>query len=158
MVFDPEAAPRDRDEFISWYRAQTEWSEDHSYNDPQVCPQALQTWFLDIIKDYPAMNGPYATENFDNPKVTDYSIGRSVIYSAFAWSQAKSAYMTVFELAKKHGVGFYDVSDAAGQVWLPGSNGEFACVHANPTSPTDPDEIGRRRREALNMLMEFWKK
>lgn len=158
MVFDPDVAPRDRAEFVSWYRAQTEWREDHGYNDPQVCSQALRTWFLHIIKDFPAMNGPYAAGDFDNPKVTDYSVGRSVIYAAFAWSQAKSAYQTVFELARKYGVGFYDVSDAAGKVWLPDSDGEFVCVHADPTLPEDPDDRARRHQRAVNKILDFWKK
>jgi hypothetical protein len=29
MVFDPAAAPRERDDFLRWYDAQTEWTEGH---------------------------------------------------------------------------------------------------------------------------------
>ena len=166
MVFNPDAAPRDRADFISWYREQAKWGEKHSYNDPKVCSQALRDWFLEIINEYPAMNGPYRIEISDNPRLTDYCIGKSVIYSAFAWSQSRGAYCTVLELAKKHGVGFYDVSGEEGQVWLPDSKGDFICIHADPREPLTPEEAAEvkvRRREAIENFAKMlgrdsWKK
>ena len=129
MVFDPGAPPRDQTGFMEWYRRQTEWGEDHSYDNPEVSTPRLRLWFLEMIEDYPAMNGLFATDDVDNPKVTDYSVGMSVIYSAFAWSMAKNAYQDMFALAKKHNVGFFDVSAKEGQVWIPDSNGDYVCVH-----------------------------
>ena len=119
MVFDPNAAPRERDAFLSWYKAQTEWTEGHCYNDPQVTTPALASWFADISQTYRPMNGPFACRDYDDPKVTDYSIGRSVIYAAFAWSEAASAFEAVNRLAAKHGVGFYDVSSDEGEIRFP---------------------------------------
>ena len=119
MVFDPNAAPRDREGFLSWYDTQTEWTEGHSYDDPRVTTPALASWFAEISQAFPPMNGPSASDDYEDPKVTDYSIGRSVIYAAFAWSQAEPAFEAVNRLASKHGVGFYNVSSEEGEIRFP---------------------------------------
>ena len=129
MVFDPEGAPRSRDEFMDWFRDQTEWKEKHSYDDPAVCTPELRAWFHEMIAKYPALNGPFRSEDFDDPKTTDYSVGRSVIYAAFAWSEEAEAHETMYELAKKHQIGFFDVSSEEGDVWMPTAYGTYECVH-----------------------------
>lgn len=104
-VFDPDAAPRKRVDFLKWYREQTEWAEDHTYDDPDVCTPQLRAWFFDMITTYPAMNGPFAApRDFEGPPPTDYCIGRSLIYVGFRWSEAESAYETAFQWAKHAGV------------------------------------------------------
>ena len=113
---------------MGWYRRQTEWAEGHGYDNPEVCSPELRAWFLEMISYYPPMNGPYASEE-DSPKVTDYSVGRSVIYAAFAWSEAERAFKTMFSLAKKHRVGFFDVSARDGGVWVPSADGKYSCIH-----------------------------
>jgi hypothetical protein len=130
MVFDPKAPPADRAGFEAWYRQQTEWTEDHGYGDPNNTTPELRAWFLGMIKDFPAMNGPYASRDYDNARVSDYCIGRSVIYVAFAWSQGEPAYEATFERARKHRVGFYNVSGAKGEVWVPKGESEYVCIHA----------------------------
>jgi hypothetical protein len=132
MVFDQSVAPRGRKEFLAWYRKQCEWGEGHSYDNPEVSSPELRAWFLDMIRSFPPMNGPLASDDVDNPKVTDYSVGKSVIYAAFAWSQAQFAYQTMISLASEHRVGFYDVSSGEGKVWLPGPDGRLVCVHQEP--------------------------
>ena len=79
MVFDPQAPPANREGFMAWYGQQTHWTEDHSYDSPDVCTPDLRAWFFEMMKEYPSMNGPHASEDVDNPKLTDYSIGRSAI-------------------------------------------------------------------------------
>ncbi|MGN6268608.1 MAG: hypothetical protein ACTHM0_01790 [Sphingomonas sp.] len=122
MVFDPEEAPHDRAAFLEWYKQTTEWSEGHSYDDPNNTTLGLRNWFDDIRRTYPPMNGPLATDDYDNLKVTDYSIGHHAIYAAFAWSEAEEAYPVVRELTVKHAVGFYDVSgdEGDGEIHFPG--------------------------------------
>jgi hypothetical protein len=72
-------------------------------------------------QEFPAMNGPFATGDFvEDSTVTDYCVGRTIIYVSFAWSQQINAYRLMFELAKRHKLGFYDVSADDGQVWLLG--------------------------------------
>jgi hypothetical protein len=129
MVFDPIVAPSDRAAFLAWYETQAEWAEGHSYDDPSVTTEPLRAWFFDMIKDFPAMNGPHASQDYDDERVSDYSIGRSVIYVAFAWSQAEPAFAALFDKARKHGVGFYNVSGERGEVWLPRGK-ELVCVHS----------------------------
>ena len=120
MVFEPSAAPRARKDFMAWYKQQTQWSEPHGYNDPSVSTAPLREWFMEMISAFPAMNGPYASDDIDDPNVTDYSIGNHVIYAAFAWSRAEPAYQSMVALAKKHGVGFFDVSASEGAIVFPG--------------------------------------
>jgi hypothetical protein len=129
MVFDPKAPPLDREGFMGWYRKQSQWGEGHTYNDPAISTAELRAWFFDMIREYPPMNGPHASDDVDNPKQTDYSIGNSVIYACFAWSEAVAASKTTFALAEKHRVGFFDVSTNNGGVWMPNESGGYSCVH-----------------------------
>ena len=122
MVFEVTAAPRDRPSFMAWYEKQTQWAEDHSYDNPAVSSTNLQSWFKEMIQVYPPMNGPFASDDVDNPKLADYSVGREVIYAAFAWSCAENAHATMSQLAKKHGVGFFDVSADEGEILFPGED------------------------------------
>ncbi|MDR3198494.1 MAG: hypothetical protein LBU34_11560 [Planctomycetaceae bacterium] len=55
--------------------------------------------------------------------VTDYAIGKDVIYAAFARLLADEAYETVKNLAKEYNVGFFDVSSVKGEIFFP--NGEI---------------------------------
>jgi hypothetical protein len=45
------------------------------------------------------MNGPYAAKDgdVDDPRMTDYSVGKTLIYAAFAWSHTGAAYEAVFK-------------------------------------------------------------
>lgn len=128
MVFEKSTAPRTRKEFLQWYKKQTEWTEDHSYDDPVVCSEALRKWYMDIIKRFPPINGPYTSDDVDDPKVTDYAVGKEVIYAAFAWSAANEVFKTTFELAKKHTVGFFDVSSLKGSIMFPNESGELIKI------------------------------
>lgn len=121
MVFEPSVAPKNRKEFMVWYEDQIQWSENHDYQNHAVTSTALQNWFQEMITFFPPMNGPLATENPDDPKATDHCIGKHVIYSAFAWSQAEAAYQKMRELAIKHNVGFFDVSELNGEILFPGN-------------------------------------
>ena len=120
MVFEPSAAPQNRTEFMKWYEKQTEWAEDHSYEDHSVASPSLQAWFKEMIQTFPPMNGPLASDDDDdNPRVTDYCIGHDVIYCAFAWSLAEEAFQKMRELSVKHCVGFFDASSDNGEILFP---------------------------------------
>ena len=119
-VFEPSVPPPNHAGFLAWYKEQTKWGEGHDYNDPKVTTPALRSWLLEFMKTYPMLNGPYASEaNIGNPKTTDYSIGKTMIYASFAWSQMENARPAMFDMAKRHRVGFFDVSANDGEVWLP---------------------------------------
>ena len=124
MVFEPSAAPRSREAFLQWYAAQTDWSESHAYNDPNQTSEGLRRWYELVSREFPNMNPPDPEEEVDpdNLRLTDYSIGRNLIYAAFAWSQAETAYELVRNAAVEAGVGFYDVSgdEGDGEIHFPG--------------------------------------
>ncbi len=141
MVFEPAAAPSDRVGFLAWYHRQTEWGEGHDYNDPANTSEKLRAWFLDFIKTFPAMNGPYASEDIDDPKVSDYSIGHYAIYVAFAWSELEAAYDAMFRSARTLGLGFFDVSADDGEVWLPDADGNYVHAHGGGRSTETLGEV-----------------
>lgn len=130
MVFDPQSCPPDREGFLKWYAEQTQWSEGHSYDNDDVTTPALRAWYSGIRLTFPAMNGPYAVDDPDNPKITDYSVGRSIIYASFAWPEADNARDEVFRLAEKHRIGFFDVSADNGGVWSPTASAGYSCIHS----------------------------
>lgn len=121
MVFDPEAAPASRPAFLAWFHEQTRWGPSYDYNDPGTCTPRLRAWFDEMSQRFPPMNGPFASDDFDDPAVSDYAIGPHVIYVAFSWSEAQPAHDTMFALAQRHLVGFYDVSDPDENrlIWTP---------------------------------------
>ncbi len=121
-VFDPVSVPREREAFLAWFRSQTEWTEEHGYNDPTVTTPPLQSWYEVIRQSYPNMNGPDAADDDRIDDAADYSIGRRLIYAAFRWSQAEEVYPLVRRFAVEHQVGFYDVSgdEGAGEIYFPG--------------------------------------
>jgi hypothetical protein len=124
LVFAPDRAPTSANEFLQWWEEQSEWSEDHEYADPGVSTPHLRAWFMEMIRVFPAMNGPFSIEELpeDEASVSDYCVGTSVIYTGFAWSKAEAAYQSVFDLAAKHQLGFFDAS-GDGDVWLPDGAG-----------------------------------
>jgi hypothetical protein len=121
-VFDPVSAPRDREKFMAWYRAQTEWTEGHQYDDPKVTSPALRTWYEAARRVYPNMNGPGRADDDQLDKAADYTIGSVMIYATFPWSLAEEVYPIFRSLAVDHEVGFYDVSgdDGDGEIHFPG--------------------------------------
>jgi hypothetical protein len=125
MVFEKTAAPKNRAEFMKWFEEQTLWAEDHDYNDPKATSNDLRNWFMEIIKTFPQMNGPHAPsdeeiEKMENESyITDYSVGKNIVYAAFAWSLSNEALETVIKLANKHKVGFFDVSAEDGEIIFP---------------------------------------
>lgn len=124
MAFETSKAPQERAAFMKWYEQQVQWSEDHAYNDPSVLSEALQRFYSELSEQFPNMN--VEDEIFEameeagtDNRLTDYSIGTSVIYAAFAYSVAGEAYTAMRELAIKHKVGFFDVSSNEGDIIFP---------------------------------------
>jgi len=135
MVFEAEAAPKDHYGFLQWCAEQTKWNEGHSYDDPSVTTARLRVWFLEAIQLFPPLNGVLAERELPKDEATaaDYSIGTQMIYIGFAWSKAELAYQTTLDLAAKHGVGFFDVSSADEEVWLP-TGGRLMLAHQRGTT------------------------
>jgi hypothetical protein len=130
LVFDPEVAPKPRAEFLEWLKQKND--EPRDVNNPDVLSPKLRAWFMEMINDYPAMNGPLAPEPFpwDDDAVTDYDLGPATIYACFAWSKSDAAGQAVAKLAAKQNVGLYEVSSMTGEVWLPDGSGELVLAHS----------------------------
>lgn len=150
MVFRKEAAPKIRTDFMKWYQDQTEWTEKHGYDDPANTSAELRNWFMEMIQTFPTMNGPFASDDDDNPNVSDYSVGKDIIYVAFAWSLAEQAYNKMLELAEKHGVGFFDVSSDNGDILFP-DNGKLKSID-NPTNKSNSSTDGQESKP----WWKFW--
>ncbi|MGE4326722.1 MAG: hypothetical protein AB7E21_11540, partial [Pseudodonghicola sp.] len=144
FVFDPNIAPRDRDQFIIWYKQLTKWEEPRDYNSTEGTTENLSAFFDRLSRHYPPMNGPNAYQPEIHSKndggalrfwerifgvrkrapslepklneafITDYSIAENGIYMAFAWSINAEAYSDVVSAAIATGVGFFDVSGGNG--------------------------------------------
>ncbi|MBL0886366.1 hypothetical protein [Myceligenerans indicum] len=116
LAFEPSAVT-DAD-FPAWWEVQSEWPEDHSYNDPSVTTANLQAFYRDLTQIFPPMNGPGVPTDDEirqapelESRMTDYSVGTSLIYAAFAWSQAREARTVFSTLAEKYRVAVAWVSD-----------------------------------------------
>ncbi len=160
MVFDLEAAPKNRYEFMKWYEAQAKWAEDHDYNDLAITTPELRNWFMEMIPVFPAMNGPYAKEDEDEDEddhetVTDYTIGRNVIYTAFAWSVAEQAYSLMVRLAEKHGVGFFDASGTDADILFP-INGKLEPIESLEEAKEIPPTEHSSLRSSGKPWWKFW--
>lgn len=128
MVFDVGDATREYRGSMEWYAAQTQWPEPHDYNNPDVPSPSLRAWFGAMIAVFPPMNGPLASEDADDPCVTDYSLGRSCIYAAFRWSKVDEAFGMTTRLAAAHGVGFFNPSCDPPELWFPDGSGRLEQV------------------------------
>ncbi|MCU6793504.1 hypothetical protein OB236_15470 [Paenibacillus sp. WQ 127069] len=124
MVFEPSKAPRDRRAFMQWYDQEVQWSENHDYNDPLVCSEALQRLYQKLSEHFPNMNVDEKVfeameEAGTDNRLTDYSLGSAVIYAAFAYSVTEDAYNTMRNLAIQLKVGFFDVRSEDGEIIFP---------------------------------------
>jgi hypothetical protein len=122
VAFEPNSALDDRDSYMKWFKQEMQSAESY---DPDVLTPKLRAWFHEMRKTFPPMNGPLASDDVDDPNLTEYGLGRSVIYASFSWSRAQAAYERATKLAAMHGVGFYDISSTSGDIWLPTSDGRF---------------------------------
>jgi len=128
MVFAPEAAPKKRPAFLDWYDEQTEWEDEHGYDDPAIATPALRAFCAELAAAFP----PLAADAPDEAAGTDYTIGRTLVYLSFSdWERIDQAHETVFALAAKHGLGFFDVSSDLAEVWLPDNKGGLRVAHSD---------------------------
>ena len=138
LAFDANAAPRDRAAFKEWWAVQSQWGEGHGYNDPSVTTPELQRFYELMTSEFRDIGSLSDDEDADS-KTSDYSIGMSVIYVAFPWSEADVAYDKFRESVVMSGVGFYEVSmdQGAEELFFPGdtlrapSNGLWRQVAAD---------------------------
>lgn len=120
MVFLPSVAPRDRDDFLDWFDAQTEWDEDHAYRDPAVCAPPLKAWFAELSAAFPMLE-----TRRQSPREAEYSLGRSMIHVVFSRPLANEAGTLVLAAAERQGLGAFDAGSDEGTLWRPGKSGKL---------------------------------
>ncbi len=123
MVFDPAFAPRGREPFSEWFAKQVDWDMEHDYMNPQSTTPALREWYDGIRLEYPAMNGPDATDDdHEIDRAGDYNFGPHFIYVTYPWFLAEEIYDRVRAVAVEKQVGFYDVSNDEDEqeIYFPG--------------------------------------
>lgn len=133
MVFEPASAPTECAAFMAWYREQTAWSEPHDYSDPVNASPRLKQWYDSMRASFPAMNGPDSTTDYDDLRVTGYTISRQVVYADFRWNHAEEAFAESLKWAKLHRLGFFDAS-GAGEVWLPVADDQYRILKCGEVS------------------------
>jgi hypothetical protein len=126
MVFAPEAAPAKRPAFLDWYDAQTEWEDDEG-DDITVATRALQAFHAELAALFPPLAGEGA-----EAAGTDYAISPGLIYISFNdWERIEEAHQTVFDLAARHALGFFDVSSDLAETWVPDRKGSLRIAHSD---------------------------
>jgi hypothetical protein len=115
MAFDAIAAPQFYEDFLEWFSAQTEWTEERDYDSLDGTTEPLAAWFMEMKETFPPMNGPYYLgddKSFADEEteqcLTDYAIASGLIYGSFAWSVAEEAAETAAKLAAKHQVALFN--------------------------------------------------
>lgn len=118
MAFREDVAPEAKNDFMEWYGDQVDQKDDYDYNNPDNTSGELKEWFNEMIKTFPPMNGPLASDDVDDPNMADYTIASDFIYITFAWSVAENAKTTAIMLAKKHGIGIFDASSKNADIYF----------------------------------------
>lgn len=125
MVFAPDLAPaKKRGPFLDWYEQQSEWEEEHTYDNPAVSTPALRAFYEELARDFAPLKD-------DDDDGTDYTIGKAVIYMSFPWDKVDEAHAAVVRLAGKHALGFFDVSSDIAETWLPDGKGGLYIAHSD---------------------------
>lgn len=114
MVIDRHHRIKNCKEFLTWYDDVIQWKDEADYNDYRHATESVQQWFMEMKDVAKPMNGDFApTGNElgegDHPEA-DYCIGKDFVYVALGWTDAGSTCQKAFELAKKHGLAFFDIS------------------------------------------------
>ena len=108
-IFDMQATGiTTRADFTQWYEKFTDWTAGRDYDTAEGSTEPIAGFFEAISQTYPSMNSTLADEDdsfFDDPKVTDYSVGIDGIYAAVSYSQAEEFLAEVMKLAPQFEVG-----------------------------------------------------
>ncbi|HVY90515.1 MAG TPA: hypothetical protein VG942_16735 [Hyphomonadaceae bacterium] len=130
MVFDPAGPPADRTGFLSWYSDIARWGDGRLASDPSATAPAVQAWYRDMIRSYPAVTGPDAAPGRIEERNAEYRFAPKAVFAAFQWEVARPVQLQAVKLARIHGVGLFEVSGDEGAVWAP-DKGAFKLIHKN---------------------------
>ena len=110
-VFQADGAPREPEQFMDWFYALREVAEESETSLPSPANANFAGFYEDMVRDFPDMNGPSGENRDEGEDLTGYEFQPDHIYMDFRWSASERAVNTVIILAKKHGLGLYDLND-----------------------------------------------
>mgnify|MGYP000893001292 FL=1 len=94
LIFEPDSAT-DEDFPQWWEQVVSQWGEPHDFSTIDGSIPAIRSFYRDIIRTFPPINGPDAlTEEeleereAEGLPVADYTIGADYIYVSVGWSDA----------------------------------------------------------------------
>ena len=116
MIFEP-AAVSDED-FPQWWERVSRWEEPRDYDTTEGSTPAIRSFFRDLIRAFPPLNGPDALSEEELEEreaeglpVADYTIGADYIYIGVGWSDADALVKIVGQMAWTHRLAVAYVSD-----------------------------------------------
>jgi hypothetical protein len=139
VVFEPAAAPADRDGFLAWYAEAARLEDGSLACNPSATAPILQAWYRDMIKAFPALAGPDAPafREIDDDRSAEYRFGPSAIFASFQWEASRKVQLQALRLARSHGVGLFDACGATCPVWGPTERGYYGIVHRSDVPSED---------------------
>jgi hypothetical protein len=130
IMFDPEAAPAEPEAFGRWISEETTWDmsgDQPAGLDPKTASAILQGWFMEVLRPYPPLHGPYALPGWhDKPGASEYRFAAHLAEIEVPTEKNEEAFTLCLELAQKMRLGLYD-SGSRGEVWMP-REGELHAV------------------------------
>lgn len=129
MVFLPEAAPAEREEFLQWYTNATDWKAGRGYEDPDVCDPRLRAWLDEMLLEIAPFAGPLARTEDDETRQADFCCDQAFIYFTASCHDPIPVWELADSLAAKHGLGVFWVGCDAGEVCLPDDAGGLSVAH-----------------------------
>ena len=110
VVFEPDAAPADRNGFLTWYTEAAQLGDGKLACNPTATAPILQAWYRDMIKAFPALIGPDAPafREIDDERSAEYRFGPTAIFASFQWEASRKVQLQALRLARSHGVGLFD--------------------------------------------------
>lgn len=142
FAFDAATAP-DNDDLLTWYHQQ---AQDSSY-DPEVATPRLRSFYRDLIRVFPPINGPDAPD--DDEADTDYAFGRGALYVSFRWPKFDQAREAFLQLGQAHGVGVCEISESPAVIHRP-TGDATATSRASASDVNVASTEGKSVAESVN--------
>jgi hypothetical protein len=116
LVFELDGVPRSAGEFAAWFQDVMGEIDATRVHDPTTMSPRLQGWLKDMLAEFPDYNDPDFDDENPTIRATGYSICDRAIHTEFRWQAAEAAYAATLGFARKHGLGFFDLSGKKGNV------------------------------------------
>lgn len=118
VAFDPRFVPRRKNRFKTWLHLQMGKKESGCYDDITVSSPILRCWYVEMIKDFPAMKRMDSISEeqlfelcLPEDHLADYTIHQGFICASFNSLAAELAWEKSCCWAEEYGVALYAIRD-----------------------------------------------